>query len=83
MQREAAFSQYGASANTEMLAAVAAPISHWLVIFALVNVQAATVATMGLTIPAVVLEIEPRAFLIREAIEKLKGAKGFWLVHVT
>jgi len=80
LKGKATFGQYRAGANAKVLAAIAAPISHWFVIFAFIDVRAATVAAMRFAVPTVTLEILPCAFLIWEAIEELKRAESFGLI---
>lgn len=67
-----------------MLAAIAATVGHWLLVFDGSDRNAATVRAGDFTVPAVRLEILPCGFLIREALEELIEANGFrFLRHET
>lgn len=79
MQREAAFSENGASADAKMLAAITAPERHRLEAGNRRNRQAATVGARDFAVPAVALEIRTSRFLIWKALEKLIEADGFRL----
>ena len=80
MERKAAFSENRASADAEMLSAIAATVGHRLLVFDGSNIGAAAVTAMRLVAPAVALEIRDRRFLIREASEELINADGLWFV---
>lgn len=62
-----------------MFTAIAATISHWLVIFALIDVATSAVTASRLALPALVLKINSRTFLIWELGEKFKSADRFGL----
>lgn len=85
MQTEAAFGKNRASADAKMLAAIATPIRHRLVIFALMDVETAEVPAVRFTIPAVPLKILAGRFFIRDALEELVEADcfGFGVAHAT
>ena len=85
MQAKAALSQDGASADAKVLAAIAAPIRHRLVIFALMDIEATTVTASWFIAPAVALKIQTSGFLVREPFEELVEADGFglFLAHET
>lgn len=63
-----------------MLAAVAAPVGHRLLVFDGSDIEASAVAAMRFAAPAVVLEVGNRSFLIREALEELVEADRLRLV---
>ena len=80
MERQAAFCQYSSSADAEMLAAIAAAVRHWLHVLNRRDRQTAAMRARDFTGPTVVLEILPRRFLVREALEELIKRNGFWFV---
>ncbi len=78
-QREATFGQNRAGANTEMLAAILATVSHRLVIFTLGRADRAAVAAYWLIAPTLCLKELARRFFVRELLEELEGGKRFGL----
>lgn len=84
MQTKAALGQNGARADAEMLATVAAAVRHRLEVLDGGNRVTAAMGASDIAIPAVALEVEPRGFLIREALEELIEANGFrFVAHET
>ncbi len=76
MQAKAAFSWDSACANAKVLPAIAATVRHRLMIFALIDVAATTMAASWFIAPAVVLEIFAGRFLVWELLKELIEADG-------